>query len=185
MDAVVFRGRNRAGRRARRPPCTHCASSSFAAMQSVTSSVSSHCTRRRLGSKPSPSATPVTSELLLNRTAAPTGGRAIHPPSSNNVIQGRGREGEQTDGGAVPPRHQSVAVMLDFVNPARLGRRLVGGRWLARFNKPWRPAGMHKRNGQSGNSARKAPGDNRQPIAADQSAAGAAPELWCWLACRL
>ena len=66
--------RSRAGRPGRRLPCTHCASSSFAAMQSVISSVSSHCTRRRLGSNPSPSTTPVISELLLNRTAAPTGG---------------------------------------------------------------------------------------------------------------
>src|SRR5882724_4685094 len=44
--------------------------------------------------------------------------------------------GEQTDGSAVPPGHQPVAVVLDLVQPARSGRRLGGGSWLAGGNPP-------------------------------------------------
>jgi hypothetical protein len=39
--------------------------------------------------------------------------------------------GEQADAGRISARHQAIAVMLDFVNPVRAGRRSglgMGGR---------------------------------------------------------
>jgi len=39
--------------------------------------------------------------------------------------------GEQPDADRGPPRHQAIAVMLDFVNPVRAGRRSAGWGWEA------------------------------------------------------
>ena len=43
--------------------------------------------------------------------------------------------GEQANSYRIAPGHQAIAVVLDLVNPVRPRRRLVGGRWEARFNE--------------------------------------------------
>src|SRR4029077_20440169 len=43
--------------------------------------------------------------------------------------------GEQAAPGAVAPRHEPEAVVLDLVNPALAGRGLVGGGWKAGFDE--------------------------------------------------
>ena len=42
---------------------------------------------------------------------------------------------EAADARAIPANHQPVAVVLDFVNPERAGRRLDHLRRLARFDE--------------------------------------------------
>jgi hypothetical protein len=43
--------------------------------------------------------------------------------------------GQKTDAHGIAPGHEPVAVVLDFVNPIRARRRLVGGRWQAGFDE--------------------------------------------------
>src|SRR5262245_21943041 len=80
---------------------THCAGSSFAAMQSVISSLSSQRMRNRLGSTASPTTTPVNSGLLLSRTAAPTGGRASRIERGPMIRNMRGKIGRAARGSRV------------------------------------------------------------------------------------
>jgi hypothetical protein len=42
---------------------------------------------------------------------------------------------EAADAGAIPAHHQPIAVMLDFVDPQRAGRRSSHLRRLARFDE--------------------------------------------------
>jgi hypothetical protein len=42
---------------------------------------------------------------------------------------------QETDAHGIAPGHQAIAVVLDLVNPIRARRRLVGGRWQARFDE--------------------------------------------------
>jgi hypothetical protein len=43
--------------------------------------------------------------------------------------------GDEPDAHGVAPGHHPVAVVLDLMNPVCARRRLVGGRWQARFNE--------------------------------------------------
>ena len=67
-------------------------------------------------------------------------------PSSRNEFAGRCRQrkprrkvaavaGHESDTGRVAARHDTEAVMFDFVNPARPYRWLLGRRWQARLIK--------------------------------------------------
>src|SRR5262245_28547657 len=60
---------------------------------------------------------------------------------------------QEPDADGVAPRHQAIAVMFDFVNPVKAGRRSFGWGWEAGFDKAggqsrplpispdqWRPA---------------------------------------------
>jgi hypothetical protein len=57
--------------------------------------------------------------------------------------------GEQPHASGITARHQPVAVMLDFVNPVRAGRRSVGCRWEAGFDEAGRQQTGTRQHGKN------------------------------------
>src|SRR5215469_2158466 len=57
--------------------------------------------------------------------------------------------GEQPHASGVTARHQPVAVVLDFLNPVRAGRRSVGRGWEAGFDEAERRQTATRQHGKN------------------------------------
>ena len=61
---------------------------------------------------------------------------------------------DQPDAHGIAPGHQPEAVVLDFVNPVRAGRRLVGGGRQARLNEADRQGSQRRQHRLEDSSVR-------------------------------
>jgi hypothetical protein len=122
-----------------------------------------------LGSKPAPSTTPVTSELLLNRTAAPTGGRALRSKRGLISIGGYSHATntrENIDASCAPGQHPDGSCAA--TNPAGHRRR--------RARTPCRPCdaqGSAARNRRGAEKERRLISERTKAALAAKKASGA------------